>query len=359
MRARPRRQVARRGPTSSPAARPRGSGDRVGRARARRRGARARRPRSRHASTTKPQPRRPLVPPVAEQLGVERADAQPAAGDALARRGRRSPRRRRAPARAPRRGRRRAPSTRHGLCSCSVRRWRVAVGAARRVAVVAPDELDRSARSIGTSSGPAGGADRAQVVGRAEAEDVGQVDARRVHARLPRAAGPATARARTPGSQNPPRQPPPKRRAVRVDRRSAPAGARRASVASSGSTACVADDVHAACGASAPSRSPPSAVEALGRPRVVAAPSARARARRRLVRRAAAARVERVRRRCAPRAGTRRKRSPTPGRRELVARAPASATASARARASSTSSSGRYDVAIASHSHSSPNGHVP
>ena len=160
------------------------------------------------------QPGDALIPPVAEQLGVERAHDQPTArqrpsrGAArLPRAGaracaRRSRRRARARAPAPRRGRTARPSLLHGLWWWIGVVVVVAVGAARRVAVARPTPATIVARSIGTSSTPSSLAQRAQVPARAEPEAARQLDAGRRARRRPRARAPTTAHTRTPAARS-------------------------------------------------------------------------------------------------------------------------------------------------------------
>ena len=141
------------------------------------------------------------------------------------RRGRRSPPRRSRPARprAPgRRPRRRWP-TGGGRARCG------GGGRGRRRATGSRSPPTRGrppTRSMGTSSGPASRGQRAQVARIARAEDVGEVDARRVHAGLLQAARAATARARTRAARS---RRASRRRSARgaTRRRCAPAGARR------------------------------------------------------------------------------------------------------------------------------------
>ncbi len=142
------------------------------------------------------------------------------------------------------------------------------------------------------------------------------------------APGSATARTRTPAARSLPARPPP--RSARDGHPTPLCTCARtpASVASSGSTACVAEEVHCAYGASAPSRSPPQRVEAFERTFVVA-PRAFDLARELLVP-AGAQSLWRPPRACsgAPPRRTSRSAPQSPGLR-AGRRAPASATASA------------------------------
>ena len=144
----------------------------------------------------------------------------------------------------------------------------VAVGARGGVAAVAPDERDRRAVDRHEPHARLGG-DRAQVLGRARARS-GRSARRTPRARRrPRAPARATARTRTRAARSRRASSSPKRprcafTPVCTCRRTP------ASVASSGRIAWVAEEVHCACGASAPSRSPPRRVEALERALVVA-----------------------------------------------------------------------------------------
>ena len=195
------------------------------------------------------QPLRALVPPMPEQLGVQRADAQPAVAHAPG-----HPRHeiggivRRLWPRAPGRRRRRRWPTGGGRARCGGGgRGRPRATDSRS----APTRGRRPRDRWAPAAGPPGG-QGAQVARIARAEDVGEVDARRVHAGLfqqpvqPRRAGALRTK--------PPRQPSPKRARcdstpVRTCRRTP------ASVAKSGSSAWVAALVHAANGASAARRS--------------------------------------------------------------------------------------------------------
>ena len=201
---------------------------------------------ARRPATNAVEERRPLVPVVAEELGVEGQRAQPAAGDALARS---ASAKSAASARACASARARVVDRAVVGPRLVVARGAVvlvAVGGARRVAA-GPQTRSISSRSIGTSSGPGGAAQRRR--GGARRRGRRRRSARRTPRgrRPPRAAGRATARARTPAARS--------RRASR--RRSARGGSATpvwswsrtpASVASSGRIACVALLVQAACG---------------------------------------------------------------------------------------------------------------
>ena len=320
-----------------------------------------RRARSARRLDERRQERRPLVPPVAEQLGVEREHARARRPrDALARSAAtKSAASARACARARARGRRRAPSLAHGRWSRARAAVVVAVGGARRVAAGAPDQVDQRAvdrdeqrpgRRCAAASGAAGRRARRRSVSstqrRVHAGLLEQrVEPRRVRALgQPEAAAPAVAEAARGGSRC----------------RSSTCSRTPASVASSGRIAWVALLVQRGVRrAGAPSRSPPIASSRVERRARTRRPRARARRRRP---RAPASRnavdVELRARPAARRAGrprsARARPAPRAGR-----RAPASATASAaRPRRAGRAAAGS-SVAIASHSHSSPNGQVP
>ncbi len=141
-----------------------------------------------HSSTTASKPRDALVPPVAEQLGVERAhgesaarQARPAVAQPRGRATRRSRRRARAPWPALARGRRR-----RRRCSTACGGGRCGGGSRgrRRRRDIRRSLHTRSivARSIGTSTMPASPISGRRCSRCAETEAPGQLDARRVGA---------------------------------------------------------------------------------------------------------------------------------------------------------------------------------
>ena len=214
------------------------------------------------------QPADALVPPVPEQLGVERAHDQATAGQPSIGRRRSPASRRRASVRATKSAAcsRASASARAVVVGAAVVAPRVvvvdrvvvvvAVRPARRIAPLAPHER-RSSR--GRSARAARPTRR-----RADAGARGAPSPKRLVSSTQTARTPASSSAGSShgayahsGSQKPPRQPRRRSGAGGTRCRCAAAVARPASVASSGRIAWVADEVHWAWRASAPSRSPP------------------------------------------------------------------------------------------------------
>ena len=156
----------------------------------------------------------------------------------------------------------------------------VAVGARRPGSRRRSTRARSSARSIGTSSGPA-----VVAIGRRwrSSPGRGRRSGRRTSACTPASSSSGSSQGAWAhsGSQKPPAQPRSPRRARWAAMPAASCSRTPASVASSGSTAWVALLVQLACGASAATRSPRQRLEALGRARGSRRPRARARRRRR------------------------------------------------------------------------------
>ena len=201
------------------------------------------------------QPLDALVPEVPEQLGVERADREPAARQPARRRLREVARVRADLLGRPRRVVGRAVDRPRRVAVLGVAA-RVAVGGRRRIAARGATR-GRSARG---RSAPAAGRRRcaAAAAGPASREPSTSVRSTQT-ACTPASSSSGSSHGACPhsGSQKPPSQCP---KRSRCEAMPAPTWSRTpAAVASSGSTAWVADEVQLTCGANAPTRSPPRA----------------------------------------------------------------------------------------------------